>query len=126
MSMLVVVMAAAIGIAVDLTGLVNAKQRAFDLAQQAARTGSNQVQVGQAMQGQTPDIDIAAARTAAANYLATAGISGTVTITGPHSLHVHTTATYQPKVLGTVGIGGRSVSGDADVNLSRVVNGAQR
>ena len=54
-----------IGITVDLTGQVNAQQRAHDLAQQAGRTAANQVQASQLMRGQSPQIDTAAARTAA-------------------------------------------------------------
>lgn len=124
MAMLVVVMVLAIGIAVDLSGLVGAKQRAFDVAQQAGRAASNQVQVGQVMMGQTPTIDIGAARAAAASYLSASGVSGTVTITGPQSLHVHVTGTYSPKFLSAVG--SRPISADADITLSRTVNGAQR
>ena len=48
-----------IGITVDLTGQVNAQQRAHDLAQQAGRTAANQVQAGQIMRGQSPQIDTA-------------------------------------------------------------------
>lgn len=126
MAMLVTIIVLAIGIAVDLTGLVNAQQRTFDLAQQAGRAGTNQVQVGQAMQGINPDIDLATARTAALGYLRAAGVTGSVTITGPRSLHVHATATYQPKFLGVIGLGPRQVSGDADISLARVVNGGER
>jgi hypothetical protein len=39
---------------VDLTGQVNAQQRAHDLAQQAGRTAANQVQGSQIMRGQSP------------------------------------------------------------------------
>ena len=38
-----------IGITVDLTGQVNAQQRAHDIAQQAARAAANQGQATQAM-----------------------------------------------------------------------------
>lgn len=126
MSLLVMVMAMTIGISVDLTGLVNAKQRTFDLAQQAARTAANQVEAAQAMRGQVPVVDVAAARTAAAGYLNAAGVRGTVSVTGPRSLHVHVTASYQPKFLGSIGVGPRQVAGDADVTLTRVVGGVQR
>ena len=113
-----------IGITVDLTGQVNAQQRAHDLAQQAGRTAANQVQASQIMRGQSPQIDTAAARTAAAAYLDAAGVEGSVSITGPTTLSVHVTIVYQPKFLGTAGIGPKTVSGDAAILLSRVVNGA--
>ena len=115
-----------IGITVDLTGQVNAQQRAYDLAQQAGRTAANQVQAGQIMRGQSPQIDTAAARTAAAAYLHAAGVEGSVSITGPTTLSVHVRIAYQPKFLGTAGIGPKTVSGDATILLSRVVNGAPR
>ena len=47
-------------------------------------------------------------------------------ITGPTTLSVHVTIVYQPKFLGTAGIGPKTVSGDATILLSRVVNGATR
>ena len=75
-----------IGITVDLTGQVNAQQRAHDLAQQAGRTAANQVQASQIMRGQSPQIDTAAARMAAAAYLHAAGVEGSVSITGPTTL----------------------------------------
>lgn len=124
--LIAVVLIMVIGITVDLTGQVNAQQRAHDLAQQAGRTAANQVQASQVMRGQSPQIDTAAARTAASNYLRTAGVDGSVTITGPTTLSVHVTIVYQPKFLGTAGIGPKSVSGDATIQLSRVVNGALR
>jgi len=124
--LIAVVLIMVIGITVDLTGQVNAQQRAHDLAQQAGRTAANQVQASQVMRGQSPQIDTAAARTAASNYLRAAGVDGSVTITGPTTLSVHVTIVYQPKFLGTAGIGPKTVSGDATIQLSRVVNGALR
>lgn len=124
--LIAVVLIMVIGITVDLTGQVNAQQRAHDLAQQAGRTAANQVQASQVMRGQSPQIDTAAARTAASNYLRAVGVDGSVTITGPTTLSVHVTIVYQPKFLGTAGIGPKTVSGDATIQLSRVVNGALR
>ena len=124
--LIALILTVVIGITVDLTGQVNAQQRAPDLAQQAGRTAANQVQASQIMRGQSPQIDTAAARTAAAAYLHAAGVEGSVSITGPTTLSVHVTIVYQPKFLGTAGIGPKTVSGDATILLSRVVNGAPR
>ena len=124
--LIAVILISVIGITVDLTGQVNAQQRAHDLAQQAGRTAANQVQASQIMLGQSPRIDTAAARSAAAAYLDSAGVDGSVSITGPTSLSVHVTIVYQPKFLGSVGIGPKTVRGDAVILLSRVVNGAPR
>ena len=125
-AMLMTVLVAVVGITVDLTGQVNAQQRAFDLAQQAGRAAANQTLVGLAMQGQAPEIDPAEAQRAAADYLSAAGVTGTITITGPTTLVVRVTTTYQPTFLGTLGVGAKTVSGDANVDLTRVVNGAPR
>ena len=124
--LIALVLVSVIGIAVDLTGQVNAQQRAHDLAQQVGRTAANQVQASQVMRGQSPQIDTAAARTAALGYLHAAGVDGSVQITGPSTLSVHVTIVYQPKFLGTAGIGPKTVIGDANIQLSRVVNGAPR
>ncbi len=124
LALLVMVMALTIGISVDLTGLVHAKQRAFDLAQQAGRAAGNQVQAGPAILGETPSFDLDAAATAAADFLADSGTVGTVTVTGPASLHIRVTTVYEPKVLAM--IGSRTVAGDADIVLARVVEGAER
>ncbi len=115
-----------IGITVDLTGQVNAQQRAHDIAQQAARAAANQVQATQAMTGLTPTVDTGQAQAAAAGYLSAAGVTGTVTITGPTTLQVHVSYVYQPKFLGAFGMGPKPVSGDASVQLTRVVNGVPR
>jgi len=124
--LIALVLISVIGITVDLTGQVNAQQRAHDLAQQAGRTAANQVQASQVMRGQSPQIDTAAARTAALAYLHADGVDGTVQITGPTTLSVHVTIVYQPKFLGTAGGGPKTVSGGATIQLSRVVNGAPR
>jgi len=125
-ALLMTVLIAVVGITVDLTGQVNAQQRAFDLAQQAGRAAANQTRVGLAMEGRPPEIDPGAAQQAAASYLSAAGVSGTVTITGPITLEVHVTTNYQPTFLGALGIGAKTVSGDASVDLTRVVNGVPR
>lgn len=125
-TLIAVVLISVIGITVDLTGQVNAQQRAHDLAQQAGRTAANQVQASQIMRGQAPRIDTPAARAAALGYLDAAGVDGSVRITGPTSLSVHVTVVYQPKFLGGIGVGPKAVSGDASIQLSRVVNGAVR
>ena len=125
-ALIALVLITVIGITVDLTGQVNAQQRAHDLAQQAGRTAANQVQAAQIMRGQSPQIDTAAARAAAGAYLAAAGVEGTVRITGPTSLSVNVSVEYQPRFLGAIGVGAKTVSGHATIQLSRIVNGAPR
>lgn len=115
-----------IGMTVDLTGMVNAQQRAHDIAAQAARAAANQVAAESTMQGVAATVDPAKAQTAAQAYLAAAGVSGTVSVTGPASLTVTVQITYQPRFLGSVGVGPKTVTGSASVTLSRVFNGVPR
>ena len=99
------VMMVLVGLAVDLGGQVHAKQRAHDIAAEAARTGGEQVQAAPAIEGRYVSVDTAAARTAAEEYLAAAGVTGTVTVTGGDTITVNVTDTYTPKFLGFIGIG---------------------
>src|SRR5688500_18155117 len=70
------VMIMLVGLAVDLGGQVHAQQRARDVAAQAARTGGQQVLASAAIQGDPLSVDVAAARTAAREFLATADVAG--------------------------------------------------
>ena len=70
-----------VGLAVDLGGQVHAQQRAHNVAGQAARAGGQEVQAAPAVQGRYVAINAAAARNAAQDYLSTAGVNGTVSIT---------------------------------------------
>ena len=115
-----------VGLAVDLGGQVHAKQRAHDIAAEAARTGGQQVQAGPAIEGRYVNVDTAAARAAAQQYLAAAGVTGTVTITGGDIITVDVTDTYSPKFLGFIGIGDLSVTSDASARLVRSLGGTER
>ena len=76
------VMMVLVGLAVDLGGQVHAKQRAHNIAAEAARTGGEQVEAAPAIEGRYVSVDTAAARAAAEEYLAASGVTGTVTVTG--------------------------------------------
>lgn len=120
------VMMMLVGLAVDLGGQVHAKQRAHDVAAQAARAGGQQVQAAPAIQGQFLAVDTAAAKQAAERYLAQADVSGTVRITGGDTITVDVTDTYQPKLLSVIGIGGLTVTGEASARLIRSLGGSER
>lgn len=114
-----------VGIAVDLSGQVLAKQRAADLAAQAARVGGNQLEVSPAMRGRPVTVDPQRARAAAKAYIANAGATGTVTVTTTQiTVTVHDT--YQPLFLSAAGLGTQQVTGEATARLARAVNGAER
>lgn len=120
------VMMMLVGLAVDLGGQVHAKQRAHNIAAEAARTGAQQVQAAPAIQGQYVRVDAAAARTTAEQYLAAAGIEGTVTVTGGDTIHVAVTDTYTPTFLSFIGIGDLTVTSDASARIVRSLGGTEQ
>lgn len=118
-----VVMMILVGLAVDLGGQVHTQQRARNLAAQAARVGGQHVQPAPAVRGQYVAVNTAPARAAAQRYLATTGISGTVTVTGGDTLTVKVHDTYQPKFLLFLGIDQLDVTGTASARLIRSFGG---
>jgi len=121
-----IVMMTLVGLAVDLGGQVHAQQRAHDVAAQAARAGGQQVEAAPAVEGRYVALDTAAARRAAEQYLAAAGVEGTVTITGGTTLVVRVTDIYEATFLSMVGIGDLTVTGDASARLIRTTGGVER
>jgi Flp pilus assembly protein TadG len=115
-----------VGLAVDLGGQVHAKQRAHDIAAEAARTGGEQVQAAPAIEGHDVSVDTAAARTAARHYLTAAGVHGTVRVTGGNTLTVDVTDTYTPKFLSIIGIGHLTVTSEASARLIRSLGGTEQ
>ncbi len=120
------VMMMLVGLAVDLGGQVHAKQRAHDVAAQAARAGGQQMQAAPAIEGHFLAVDTAAAKQAAEEYLAAAHVSGTVTITGDDTINVDVTDVYNPKFLSVIGIGDLTVTGEASARLIRSLGGTEQ
>ena len=120
------VMMVLVGLAVDLGGQVHAQQRAHDIAAEAARTGGEQVQAAPAIEGRYVGVDTAAARIAAEQYLASAGVTGTVRITGGDTITVEVTDTYTPEFLSFIGIGDLTVTSDASARLIRSLGGTEQ
>ena len=121
-----IVMMTLVGLAVAPGGQVHAQQRAHDVAAQAARAGGQQVEAAPAVEGRYVALDTAAARRAAEQYLAAAGVEGTVTITGGTTLVVRVTDISEPTFLSMVGIGDLTVTGDASARLIRTTGGVER
>lgn len=115
-----------VGIAVDLGGQVHAQQRARSIAAQAARTAGEEVAAAQAIRGETPTVDVAAAKRAASAYLARAGVSGSVSVRSGNVLEVTVTDTYTPMFLPTIGVGNLTVTGHSTARLVRAVQGTER
>lgn len=120
------VMMMLVGLAVDLGGQVHAKQRAHDVAAQAARAGGQQVQAAPAIEGHFLAVDTTAAKQAAKAYLAAAHVTGTVTITGGDTITVDVTDVYNPKFLSVIGIGDLTVTGEASARLIRSLGGTEQ
>lgn len=115
-----------LGLAVDLSGQMRAMQKANDVAREAGRQGAQALDVDAAMAGEAQQVDPGMARAAAESYLASAGITGQVSVQGGTLLDVTTATTYQPVFLGIIGISQLNAAGHAQVQLVRVVNGQER
>lgn len=120
------VMILLVGLAVDLSGQVHARQRAHDLAAEAARSGGEQVQAAPAIQGDYVHVDTVAARHAADAYLEAAGATGTVSFSGGNTITVRVHDTYSPRFLGLFGIGHLDVTSESSARLIRSVGGSER
>lgn len=120
-----VLMISVIGIGVDLGGQLHAKAHALTVATQAARTGAEQI-TPEAMLGARPKLDTGHARTAALEYLRSAGLDGSVTIDRGVRVTVTAVDTYQPIFLGTIGVGTISVHATSTAELERALDGSQR
>ncbi|MGV1029839.1 MAG: pilus assembly protein TadG-related protein [Dermatophilaceae bacterium] len=113
-----------VGLAVDLSGQVHAKQRAQDIAAEAARAGGQQLQGAIAVRGQGAVVDPAGALAAANTYIAAAGgVSGSAAVTGGTRVVATTQTSYSTKFLSIVGITTLTVTGRAEVDVARAVGG---
>lgn len=113
------VMMVLVGLAVDLGGQVHAKQRAHNVAAEAARTGGEQVEAAPAIEGRYVSVDPTAARAAAEQYLANSDVTGTVTVTGGDTIRVEVIDTYTPKFLSFIGVGDLTVTSEASARIVR-------
>lgn len=117
-----------VGFSVDLVGQVSVKQRASDVAAQAARIAGEQADTNTLMAGTgTITVNPQQARRAALDYIAGDDMTGTATIeAGGTQLVITTTATYRPVFLTSIGIGPLAVTGTATARLIRAQNGTER
>lgn len=126
--LIVVAFSLIVGISIDLSGQVAAKQRANDIAAQAARIAGQQADTDSLMSGtRTVRVDPQRARQAALAYIAGAGMTGTAALTaGGTQLTITTTATYRPAILSSIGIGPLAVTGTSTARLVRALDGSER
>jgi hypothetical protein len=108
-----------LGLVVDGGAKVRAVQRADTLAGEAARAGGQAINVPGVIAGRRPVADPAAAASAAQQYLAANGVTGTVTIAADgRALQVTVTATSPTVFLGLIGVTTLTVHGHASVELA--------
>jgi hypothetical protein len=103
---------AAVGLVVDGGGKIRALERADEAAREAARAGSQMLDVPAAVRGTSLTLDVSSAARAARAYLDAAGVDGTVTVSG-QVVTVSTRATYRPVFLAAAGVGPLTVTGTA-------------
>lgn len=89
------------GVIVDGGGKTQTMQQALTISQSAARAGTNSA-VGNSVSGDAFDLSTPMAVTAAQNYLTSAGVSGTVTVSGD-TVTVTVRMVYEPKMLTFLG-----------------------
>jgi len=116
---------AVLGIAVDLSGLVHAKQSAGDLAAQAARYAGQQINTGVFMNSGRVEVQARRAKAAAVEYLEAAGMTGTATVEGGTTLVVTSRLSWTPTFLGTLGIGPLEVTATATARVVRAHDGEE-
>ncbi|WP_238146582.1 TadE/TadG family type IV pilus assembly protein [Ornithinimicrobium murale] len=114
------------GVAVDTAGHIHAMQEARSVAREAARAGGQHLQIPTAVRGEGAVVDPSVASAAANAYLESAGIGGSASVTGPESIHVTVTSTYDTTFLSIIGIGGLSATGEADARVARSHGGVEQ
>jgi Flp pilus assembly protein TadG len=120
------IMVLVLGIAVDLGGLVHAKQSAGDAAAQAARHAGQQLSTGTLLDTGRLEVRTRQAKAAAIDYLNAIGMTGTATVEDGTTLVVTAHATYRPLFLSAMGVGPLEVTGASSVRVVRVENGTER
>lgn len=129
-SALVILIAATVlvmmGLAVDVSGHVHAMAEARSVAREAARAGGQQVHVPTAIRGQGAFANPGEAAAAANAYLTAAGTTGSATVTGPETIQVNVTSTYNTLFLSVIGVPTLSGTGQADAKITRSVKGVEQ
>ncbi len=118
---LVLIMPALFGVAglvVDGGRAINARQRAADQAEQAARAAADALDVNAVRAGSPLVIDPLAARNAAERYLAASGATGTVAVRGG-AVDVTVTAATATVFFAVIGIDQINVTGTATARPAR-------
>lgn len=124
-AVLALALLAVAGLVVDGTGRLRAGQQATDAAQQAARAGADALDAATLRAGGPLAVDPAAAAATSREYLAAAGYTGTVAVTGPTTLRVSVTVHRPTAILGLIGIDSYTATGTATADLEHGVAAAE-
>jgi len=125
--MLAVVLFAGAGLAIDGGRAINARDKATDMAEQAARAGADELDTAALRDHGTVVLDQAAARDRADNFVGVAGYVPTTTFgtgTDTDTVTVRVSMTYRTAILGIIGINSIDVSGFASARPDTGTNGA--
>ena len=115
---------ALMGLVVDGAAKVRAVQRADRVAAEAARAAGQSVDLAAVLSGEGIRVDRRAALAAADAYLRAAGAAGVAQVSPDgRSVTVTTTAAQPTVFLGLIGITEFRVTGSAEVDLVRAVEG---
>lgn len=106
-----------IGLVVDGGSYLRAAREATTVAQEAARAAGQRL-TPEAINGQASSVDPIDGADAARAFLRSAGVQGSVVISG-ESITVSTTTTWQATVLALFGQSGGTAAGSATVTTER-------
>lgn len=109
-----------LGLVVDGGGQVRATQRADLVADEAARAAGQQLEAGDAIQGDRVVLDNRSTQ-AARDYVVAQGleVDSVVLEPGGREITVRTRATYEPVFLGAIGLGPWTVEGESTATLAQ-------
>lgn len=113
------------GLVVDGGAILAGRRLAYDSASQAAQAGSQAIDEDALRTGDpVPQLDPAVAHANAMAVLAGAGVVGSASVVGD-AITVTATTTVDMQILGTLGIGSKTVSGTASARAVRGVTDAE-
>ncbi|WP_199550354.1 TadE/TadG family type IV pilus assembly protein [Streptomyces sp. N35] len=101
-----------VGIVVDGGLALSAKVRAMDVAQEAARTGAQQIDLEELRRHERVQLVAGRAKSEAGAYVAAAGSTGTVAVKS-NEITVHVTHRQRTQVLQLIGIRNLTVTAEA-------------
>ncbi|MGI5206163.1 TadE/TadG family type IV pilus assembly protein [Spirillospora sp. CA-108201] len=114
------------GAVVDFEQVLEARQDANTIAQEAARAGAGRVDQNRAYAHGQYVVDRESAIRAARSYLRASHHTGTVTTAGRRTIRVHVSITRPAQFLSLIGISVLQADGTAIANLTTGVEGSQQ